>query len=112
MDFATRKVSGTLTTAYTDGWGPYPGLKVQAVLDPAELNADGTFTGVIGVAGAPSQGELRGRLFGGDANSLGVYWNGPAKWPVWTDDSSPLQPPWLPWRAVMGYAACTSNCPL
>ena len=103
VDFTTRKVSGTVTTAYTDAWGPYNN-KVRAVMDPADLQPDGSFAGVIAVPGAPRQGELRGRLFGPGANELGLYWNGPA---LDGYDSNG----WTEWRAVMGYVACTSCTP-
>ena len=98
VDFATRKVTGALTTWYR---GPFDeGALEIGTVESADLQPDGTFVAVLTIPGAPRAGELRGRLFGALADQLGVYWNGPVR----LGDGS-----WVEWRMVRVYDACT-NC--
>lgn len=100
FDFATRKVSGTVTS-FNDGGGWYPeGPKEQATLEPADIQPDGSFVAAITIPGAPKTGELRGRLFGPAGTDLGVYWNAPAR----TGYADGFED----WRAVTVYPACSS----
>jgi hypothetical protein len=100
FDFATRKVSGTITS-FNDGgsWDP-AGPKEQATLEPAQIKADGSFVAVISVAGAPTKGELRGRLLGPLGKSLAVYWNAPAR--------DGYEKVFGEWRTVMSYVECST----
>ena len=100
FDFSARQVSGNVVTVNDNGWDP-AGPKEVATLEPATLNADGSFVARFAVAGTAIPGELRGRLMGAEGNELAVYWNGPAR--LGYADSA-----FDPHRTVMYYAACSS----
>ncbi|MBX7541591.1 hypothetical protein [Qipengyuania sphaerica] len=100
VDFSTGKVSGSITS-YFDGGGFYPpGPKETAILEPADILPDGTFVAKLTIEGAPSQGLLRGRLFGASANEIGVYFDAPVRW----DQSGT----WARWRTVLRYPVCAT----
>lgn len=73
VDFAARKIGGTLTTFYQDAWTEGP--VETATLTPADIQPDGTFVAEIAIAGSDRKGELRGRLFGASASELGLFFS-------------------------------------
>ncbi|ANY18568.1 hypothetical protein A6F68_00032 [Tsuneonella dongtanensis] len=100
VDFANRTVIGQVT-AYHDGGGFHAeGPLESGTIEPATLQPDGSFVAKLTVAGAPRTGELRGRLFGPNADQMGVYWNAPAR----------LDGDWTDWQQVRIYEGCP-NCP-
>jgi hypothetical protein len=102
IDFGTMKVSGTVTS-FNDGggWDP-PGPKEQATIEPADIQPDGSFVAAMTIPGAPTKGELRGRLFGPAGTELVVYWNGPVR--------NGYDGAFGEWRTVITFPVC-SSCP-
>lgn len=98
FDFATRKVSGTVTSFHDGGgWDPEGPIEIGTIA-PTDIQPDGTFVAQLTVAGAPNPGELRGRLFGASAHELGLYWNAPVR-NGYGD--------WSEWRMVTNHAVCS-----
>ena len=97
--FATRKVTGTVTS-FHDGGGWDPAGPVElGTITPADINPDGTFVAQLTVPGAPHVGELRGQLFGASADELGLYWNAPVR-NGYGD--------WTAWLMVSNHPICTT----
>lgn len=99
FDFASRKVSGTVTSFHDGGgWDPEGPIE-KGTIAPTDIQPDGTFVAQLTVPGAPKTGELRGRLFGAAAGELGLYWNAPVRngYGDWTD-----------WHMVSNHPVCAA----
>lgn len=80
LDFAARRVTGTIDIAWSDAWGPYPPTRFN--LTPTVIPAGAVeFSVPIEVPGAPSPGTLSARFSGPNGEELLVAWRAPVRNP-------------------------------
>lgn len=78
VDFAARRITGTIDLAWVDAWGPYPPLTYT--LTPTSFAAGETsFSVPFSIPGAPSEGLVTARFAGPNAEELMVSWRGQVK---------------------------------
>lgn len=80
VDFATRQITGTISLAWNDAWGPYP--PIRYTLTPTTFSAGETsFSIPFEVPGAPQKGLVVGRFTGPNAEEVMVSWRGQVQSP-------------------------------
>jgi hypothetical protein len=99
FDFDAGRLTGKVSIAWVDAWGPYPATTYD--LSPASFDRTATtFSATFTVPGAPAQGSIHGMFMGRGAREVAVAWQSPIV--------DPYSSQWTTVREVwLGY--CT-NC--
>lgn len=84
VDFALRRITGTIGLAWADAWGPYP-QTIYALTPTTFAAGETSFSIPFDVPGAPEKGQVVGRFTGPNAEEVMVSWRGQVKSPY--DDS-------------------------
>lgn len=80
VDFAARRVSGTIGIAWQDAWGPYAPTTFN--LTPETFSPGAVeFSVPIEIPGAPAPGTLSARFAGPNAEEMMVTWRAPLRNP-------------------------------
>ncbi len=78
VDFAARRITGTIDLSWVDAWGPYPPV-TYALIPTAFATGETSFSVPFSIPGAPSEGLVTARFAGPNAEELMVSWRGQVK---------------------------------